>query len=135
MAETILPLHKFYAPDEKGPEEQLWEKSIFKASPFTCHLCPHPAPLPTPPTILWLKRTQLPGRCPFVLVKECLSPSHIIRRSLSRTPPSAWEPKRSVIAAGPRKENFHGLHTQTRPGSASENKRAFQVRLTRAFPR
>lgn len=40
MAETILPLYKFCTSDQKGPEEQLWKESIFKSSPFICHLCP-----------------------------------------------------------------------------------------------
>lgn len=45
--------------------------------------CPPPSPLPT--TILWINRTQLPRRHPFMTVKEGWSPSHIIR-SLSRPP-------------------------------------------------
>ncbi|XP_077920319.1 uncharacterized protein LOC118529067 [Halichoerus grypus] len=46
-AETIRPLYKFHTSDQKGPEEQCWKKSIFKSSPFTCHLRPARPPQPS----------------------------------------------------------------------------------------
>ena len=49
MAETIPPLYKFHTSDQKGQVEQVWKESIFTSSPFTCHLCPHPALPPTLP--------------------------------------------------------------------------------------
>lgn len=76
-----------------------WKESVFTSSSFSCHFRSHPAlPLKTP-TILWMKRMQLPRRHPFVSAKEGSSPSHIIKRSPSRALPFVWE-KGSVISEG-----------------------------------
>ena len=55
----------------KGQRAAL-EESIFKSILFDCHLCPCPV-LPTPPPILWLKRTQFPRGHPFLTLKGGLS--------------------------------------------------------------
>ena len=90
-----------YIRSERAGRASLEGVDFYIKSLYLSPLSP-PCPAPHTPTILWINRTQLPRRHPSMTVKEGLSPSHIIRRSLSRALPFAWEPKKSVITAGPR---------------------------------
>ena len=92
--QTIPPLYQFHTSDQRGPVER-------PGRSWFLHRVPLPVTfvltLPCPP-ILWMKRTQLPRRHPFVSAKEGSITSHIIKRSPSRALlPFVWE-KGSVIS-------------------------------------
>lgn len=84
-SQTIPPRYRFHTSNQKGPKSSSGRGRFLNQVPLPSPLslpCPSPSYMST---ISWLDRTQFPRGHPFMIFKEGLSPSRIIR-SLSRAP-------------------------------------------------
>lgn len=125
----LHPLYKLHTSDQTGPVGAPWKESAF-TSKFLSQYCSYPALPPKTPTILWMKRMQLPRDTLSCLPRKVrrVSTHH---QEVTEQGPACLGEKGSVISEG---EFPLASHSDQDLGGAS-NSRAFRVRLTlRDFP-